>query len=42
MEIEIQYFDGSVYTATISNDSVKNILGCLLDDDSVSITACTL
>ena len=39
MEIKIQYSDGSIYTAIISEESIKNVLGCLLDDNSVMITA---
>ena len=42
MEIKIQYSDGRAYTINISEESVNNTLGCLLDDDSVTITACTL
>ena len=37
MEIKIQYSDGSVYVATVTDESIKNILGCLLDDVSVRL-----
>ena len=37
MKIEITYNNGENYTAYIVDESYENVIGCLLDDDSVSV-----
>ena len=38
MKIEISYNNGEKYTAFLVDESYENVIACLLDDDSVSVS----
>lgn len=38
MKLEITYNNGEKFTAYISDETYENVMACLLDDLSVSIT----
>lgn len=38
MKVEITYNNGETFTACITDKSYENVMACLLDDVSVSIT----
>lgn len=38
MKIEITYNNGEKYTASIANETYENVVACLLDDLSVSVS----
>ena len=38
MKVEITYNNGEKYTAFIANETYENVIACLLDDISVSVS----
>lgn len=38
MKIKITYKSGEKYTASIANETYENVVACLLDDISVSVS----